>query len=150
MCDDGDFEGSEILIAEPPLLHFCLGKAEFVELEYMVEEGDLFWPKEIVSVECKFIEAVFCEVHAWDKGRRLCWKRKEREQGIDWDASNSAEIFRQGGWNRSYFPGDFFVCKCKGGWLDGHGASMLEQLVSSREAEGGENICVRCSWLAGS
>jgi len=49
------------------------------------------------------------------------WEQREREEGVNGDATNIVEVFRECGSNRSNFVSHLFVHKCEGssiGWRE--------------------------------
>jgi hypothetical protein len=62
-----------------------------------------------MGIEGEVIEAFLCEVVARREGRWASRQRRKQEKGVNRDAANVAEVFRQCGRHWVDFLGDFLV-----------------------------------------
>ena len=58
-----------------------------------MDEFEFFRPEEAVGIEVELVEAFLREAFAGCEVGRMCRQRREREQGIFWNATDSAEFF---------------------------------------------------------
>jgi hypothetical protein len=71
--------------------------------------------EEAIGIEAQRIEALLCEAFARCEAGRVHWQWWKREEGVFRDATDVAEVFRQGGGDWSNFVGHLLVCEGVGG-----------------------------------
>jgi hypothetical protein len=133
--DSGDLHRWEIVISKLAAFSFGPGKHILIESEDVLGKLLLLWPKELIMVEIKVIEAFLCKAGVWHEQGWVGQEWWQWEQWVFRSTLDDAKVFREGGSYRVNLLGSLLVAQdfC----IRGHAQGIHDILLECSHARWG-------------